>query len=254
MGVSLYLTDSFQRYVDNFPTALAFALLLVFVIIFTQLQGVFVSSGTIFLDYGMLASNPLAAAALLFLAAVFLFFYSILVILIVFAVRRDLSRVKVHYYLTERVQKFAFKLFAFLAVLTIAIFTAFSLLVYAGLPALAINLVLFVLAVAFLFLPQAIVVDEEGLGSSINSNFEFMRKHPGAVLRVFAAGAAIMLALPLAEYAIDMVALVGNFVTLFVALVFVVPYLEILKTEFYMRKYDLVKYAHRKIPAPRRYH
>ncbi|MBU0662807.1 MAG: hypothetical protein ABH854_04030 [Candidatus Diapherotrites archaeon] len=253
----MYITDSFRRYVDNFPTAFAFALLLVFVVLFTQLEGAFISSGSIFLDYGLFKPGPVALVLLLLVSLAFLFFYSVLLTLMIFAIRRDLSRVRLHYYLSERITKFSFKMFRFLALFAIILILIAAVLTQIGVPALLVGILLLAAAVAFLFVPQSIVVDEESLRSSISSNFEFIRAHPGAVLRVLAAGFVIMLILPLLEYLLDLLTLalnfaplMGNFATLFITFVFVMPYLEVLKTEFYMNKYELVRRSHEKIEPP----
>lgn len=254
----MYLTDSFKLYLENFPTALAFALLLVFVAIFGQVHGFFVTSGSIFLGYGLVKLNTIDAAVLLGSTLLFMFFLSVFISLMIFAVRRDMSKVRLQYYLAERINKFAFKLFFFLAAFTLVLALINAMLIQFGISALPANLVMLVLAVAFLFVPQAIVIDEESLGSSVTWNFEFMRTHPGAVFHVLATGFILMFAMPLIEYAVDMltlslniVPLTGNFVTLFLTLVFVVPYLEVLKTEFYMHKFELVKHSHRTIDPKR---
>jgi len=63
-------------------------------------------------------------------------------------------------------------------------------------------------------------------------------------LAVLILGCALLLGVGLLEYMLDMFFLrffVGEFVTLLLTLVFVVPFMEITKTYFYMLKFNLIK-------------
>ncbi len=229
----------------SITTALAFALLLVFVLPFFSLSNTIVSSGTVLIDYGFLKQGPVSLLILLAFAAMFLFAYSVLVSLMVFAVRNDLSHVKVHLYLKEKIDKFALKYFVLLAAFTLVFAALTALLVDFGVPVPAVNVLLLALSASLLFLPQAIVIDEESLWSSVLAGWEFILKNPVGFLMVLGFGAVSILALQIIEFAVDYFFTGGNFLSLFVALVFLVPYTEALKTYIYMNRFGIMQSYHK---------
>ncbi|MCX8189610.1 MAG: hypothetical protein N3F05_00035 [Candidatus Diapherotrites archaeon] len=253
------ISKSFQEYKSNFKICLLFALLLafvpVFIIPFFRVPffetGITLSSGTILIDY-MLSTQ---AIPIFILALVFLFFYSFLIGLICLAVRRDLSKVKVHFYLKEMVSKFAFKIFGFYAIILALVFIPALILSSISLNLLVAFLVfVFIISIFFMFVPQAIVIDEVSLETALAESASFVRKNPVIALKVVFLMAALLLLVGLIEFILDMVALTGVFgslvasefivgqvISIAITLVFVVPFIEILKTFFYMLKFDLIK-------------
>ncbi len=238
---ALLLANSWQQYKVNFKTALVFALLSVFVLAFASFQNVFVSSGSIFLDYNPSTALVLQLLALAALIALSLLFYSLFVSILVLGVRRNLSKLKLHFYISEMMQKFTCRVFLFYLLYCFLLFALAVLLLYLQVSILLINLVVLLVAVALLFVPQAIVVDEEGLLHAVHNNFEFIAGNKRSTLTIVVVGALLLAVLQLIEFAVDQVALVGALVSLFIALVFVLPFLEIMKTYLYMLKFDLIK-------------
>ncbi len=236
---------SVRAYLGNLPSALAFALLLVFALPFAWISNAIVSSGTVLIGYGFLKQPLLEIILLLCLTLAFLFFYSVIVCVMVLAVRRDLSSVKTNYYLREKVQKFGLKYFRFLAIFTIIAAVAATLLLEIGVPLALVNLALLLVSASFIFLPQAIVVDEEGLAASVLSNWDFIIKNPGTFLLVSAFGAVTLLILQLLEYLADYFLFAGSYLSLLIALVVLVPFFEALKTQVYMERFSLISsYEH----------
>ncbi|MEK6957462.1 MAG: hypothetical protein AABW99_00570 [archaeon] len=244
------LRGALNRYLKNFSTAFSFVLLLVFVLPFILgkegefLASSFVSSATVFIDYGFINEPLLNSALLLALAFVFLFCYSVLVCLMVLAVRGDLSNVKMNNYLAEKIGKFAFRYFRFLALFTIIASIAGAILIAYGLPIWVLNLLLMFLSASFLFLPQTIVVDEESLGSSIFRNWDFISKNMFSFVQVLALGVVSLFLLQLIEFALDYFFFVGSFVSLLIGVVFLVPFIEVVKTQIYMHRFGLIKSYH----------
>ncbi|MCR4368515.1 MAG: hypothetical protein NUV67_01265 [archaeon] len=236
--------EAIGSYRKNLSTAFSFAILLVFVLPFVWLSNTIVSSGTTMIDYGFLRDNPIDSLLLLLTALLFLYFYSLFVCLIVFSVRRDLSEVRVSHFLNEKIHAHALKYFVFLSAFTIIGAVLSAILVSYGVPPIWLNLVIFLVSSSFLFLSQTIVVDEESLGASVASNWDFISRHPRDFLAVMLFGIVSVFALQLVEFMIDYVVLVGNFVSLFIGLVFLVPFIEVLKTRIYMERFSLIKNYH----------
>ena len=233
-----------ESYKKNISTAFGFALLLVFVLPLTWLSNSIVSSGTVLIDYGFLRMPIVDLVLMLVFSLAFLFFYSLLVCLMIFSVRKDLSHVKIKHFLNEKIILLATKYFRFLAVFTIIGAVISSFLLEFGFPVFAINILIFVLSSSFLFLGQTIVVDEESLRSSISSNWEFIMKHPRDFLFVIVLGVVGVIILLLIEFVLDYFFLVGSFFSLILSLVLLVPFLEVFKTRIYMKRFDLIRSYH----------
>ena len=233
--------EAIVSYRKNISAAIGFALLLVFVLPFVMLSNAFISSGTVLIDYGFLSNISLEIVLLLIFTLLFLYFYSLFVCLMVFTVRKDLSHVKIGIYLNEKLQKFAFKYFRFLAIFTVSAAILSSVLINQGVPIELINIILFFASASFLFLAQTIVVDEESLRSSILANWEFILKDFKTFLVVMLFGIISVGILQLVEFAIDYFFLVGNFVSLLIALIVLVPFLEVLKTRIYMHRFEIIR-------------
>lgn len=237
--------QAFHSYVSNFKAVLTFALLLVFVVPFFYLSGAFIGSGSLMLDYNFLRLDVVQVLGLLVLMALYLFFYSLFSVVVIMAVRHDISKVRIHHYLSEKMYHFTLRLFSFYFVFSLVAALISALLANAGLPMVVMNVVWLVAFAAFLFVPQAIVVDEKHLRDSVDWNFEFIKENQGAFLNVLVIGAVLMLALPVVEFALESTLFIGKYVALIIALVFVAPFMECVKTYAYMQKFALIRHAHR---------
>jgi hypothetical protein len=159
----------------------------------------------------------------------------------VFGVRRELSAVRLHYYLTEQFSKFSLKYFIFLLFFSAAV-TAFSAFFFLhSAPMLTVNFMVFLFSLAFVFVAQAIVVDEASLFTSIKLNFEYIYRNFDSFLYVAAVGVVLTFSLVLLEYILDYFFMAGWFITVLISLLFLIPFLETLKTQLYMNKFDLIK-------------
>ena len=234
--------EAINSYKENISTAFAFALLLVFVLPFVWLSNSFISSASVLIDYGFLKQPLIDSIFLLIFTLLFLFCYSLLICLMVFSVRKDMSNVKVQHFLNEKIIKHTFKYFRFLTIFTLIAAIVSSVLIEVGVSVEIINLILFVVSSLFLFLAQTIVVDEESLRSSIVSNLDFIFNNFSNFLKVMLFGIISVFVLQIFEFVIDYFFLVGNFLSLIIALVFLVPFIETLKTRIYMKRFDIIKH------------
>jgi hypothetical protein len=92
--------EIFQHYKRNLKANISLGIMLVFVFLFTFfLPNIFLASGTLFLDYGLSQIQWWSFGLELILVLLALIFYSIFVTLIIFAVRKEMSTVKVTYYI-----------------------------------------------------------------------------------------------------------------------------------------------------------
>lgn len=219
-------------------------MLLVFVAVFIQMSNVFASSGSMFFDYN-LSSQSIGLLALEIIAlAIFLALYSAFVSVIAFSVRSEMSHVKIHFYVKEMLEKFALRLFAFYFVLVAVLSLLGVLFVSMGVQAGVMNLLFLLITVFLIFVPQSIVVDEKGLRKAIYHNFDFILTNFPAFILVIVVSAILLLAVPLVELYFDQFNYAGSMVAIAITLLFVVPFIETLKTQIYMLKFGMVKARH----------
>ncbi len=249
----MFLLNALRDYADNLVVALSFLILAVFVLPFILLGeafgGIFANGGTVLLSYSFIKAFGLQLALAAAAVVVFLFLYSVFVTLMVYAVRRDLSKVPLTMYLSGRIRRFAIKYFFFvLAFSVVASLAAATALLFGAMPA-AVNAVIGIAALPFLFLPQSIIIDEEGFWNSVRGNFEFIRHYPDAFVFAVVLGFVLAFLLPAIEFIFDYYFAIGRIAAILFALLFALPFFEAAKTELYMLKYDLVR-SSRTLPAP----
>jgi len=238
---SLLLQNSWDQYKANFKTALVFALLLVFVPVFALFPNIYLTSGSIFIDYNVSLSNIGSLLAAAGLIALFLLFYSFFLSIIILSVRKNLSKLKLQVYLHEMIQKFTLRIFAFYVLFCLLLFLASVALISAGVHVLVSSLLLFMVSFLLMFVPQAVVVDEEGLRHALLTNFEFLASHPKSFVTATVIGAVLVALLQLFEFGLAHLTLFAPYVSMLVGLVFILPFVEILKTYQYMMRFELIK-------------
>jgi len=230
---------AFKDYLENFKLNLLFGVLLIFSFI-ALFENIFIGSGSIFLEYNIFSVDPIVLAVQLLSIIVFLVFYSLFLSFLIFNVRNKLNNVRMNYYLKEKLHKFGFALAIFFVLYFLVFFFFSSLLVFLSFPLLAVNFILLIASVLLLFVPQSIVIDEGKIFHSIQNSIEFLAKNPSTVFKVILMSVVFLLVLPLIEFLFDFIYLTGNYVSLLISLFFVVPFIEIVKTRLYMKKFGLV--------------
>ena len=235
--------NAFRVYLGNLRVSLWFALLLVFTGIFPLFFNMIYSSGTIFLEYTL--NVPQATLVLQIIGiALYLLCYSFFLSMIVFGVRKELSTVRVQYYFAEVLHKIVFKLFAFMVLYVFALLVLSFVLFAFGVPTWLLVALMLLLSLPTLFVPQVIVVEELPVFEAVAEAFDFMKKHWMFSLALLVLGSVVMAVLLYIELLIDQAFptwFAGRIVTLLVSLLFLIPFLESLKTYFYMMKFGIIK-------------
>jgi len=228
-----------RDYSENLKMNLLFGILLIFSF-FALFENIFVSSGTIFIEYSVFSGDFSVLFIELIAVLVFLVFYSLFVSFLIFNVRNKLNKVRMHYYLSEKLHKFSFALALFFILYFLFFYLVYSLLLFIEAPLLLVVFILFLISVLLLFVPQSIVIDEGRIFHSIENSAEFLLKNPLTVLKVIVMSTVFLFVVSLIEFVFDFVFLIGNYVSLLLVLFFVVPFIEIVKTRLYMKKFGLV--------------
>ncbi len=241
LAVRMILVRSIQAYFENFVTSIIFLLLGLFVFLFVVLSDFFLSSGNIFFDYGFFTSFSVVTVLELALVLVCIGFFSVFVSAMVFAVRQDLAKVKFAQYVREKIPRFSMELFEFFVLLFIFELVVGFVFLSLGLPLFAVALVLLPVNALLVFVPQSIVVDELSWDKAVSFNLHFIRTNIGTTLWVWILGMILVGMLPFVELLFDRFDFAGRFVSLFVALLIVIPFFETVKTVAFMTKFGIVK-------------
>jgi len=98
---------------------------------------------------------------------------------------------------------------------------------------------LFVITLLFWFIPQIIVIEKQSAEYSIVLNINYIKKKPVYFVYLFVT----VFILTLLTYIIDVIfgVFAGPIIATVFFVMFVIPFIEILKTEVYLGKYDLLK-------------
>ncbi len=244
----------FRQYKENLKLSLSFSILLVFIFFFLRFSNIALLNGTLFFDYSFAPLGLEVIVAEMLAGFVFIAMYSILLTLLLLAVRNDLSHIKVRFYLREMVQKFFVTVFLYFVLLSVLFVALVTIGVWFSLPLIWINLILLILSLSLIFVPQSLVVDEKPISESIQSNWYVIRSHPMDFLLVVVISMVAVGILPLIEAGVDYFVYAGRYVTVLLMFVVIIPFIEILKTILYMNRFELVRgheYARKKHPGLR---
>ncbi len=233
----------FKEYAENIKVAIAFALLALIVPVFSYFENISIASGSMFWEYSTgFEQINLLTSLIAFL--IFTWFYSLFVSAIILSVRRNLSKIRMDFYLTEMIQKFTMKLFIFYTVLGLILILGGTVLITSGLDPVVVNALILIAASVLMFVPQALVVDETHIMNAVKESFDFFTKNFNKTVLVLFSGAVILAVIGIIEYFLDLTAIEffgGRFISLILVLVFAIPFIETLKTYLYMLKINLIK-------------
>lgn len=237
MGV---LDRSFELYVENWYASLVFGLLLMFAAWFQFFPNAFLAAGTFFWDIGVPALPAPNILAAILSTLVYILFFSVFLSVIIFQIRRRLVHVNLKVYLREIFQRFVLRLFLFWAVLSVVLFALHSALVLGGVSAPVAILLISILALSLFFVPQAVVVDEEGLIHALLNNFEFLIRKPVSFASAIVLGLVLVAVLQVVDAGLANSVEGGHLAGLVLGVLFVLPFLEIVKTYLYMGKFGVL--------------
>lgn len=243
------LEEIFEHYKGNIKVSLIFGIMLIFVIMLIQFSNIFITSGSVFLDYNFIYANPFILLFEVILMVVAIALFSFFLTVLIFDVRKEMSPIKIEYYMKDMVRKFTTRIFMFYLIYSaaIAVWTAIFVNLNPLFPGIYIfgAFVSLIVSLLFVFVPQTIVIEEERLRNAVTSNFDFIKKNPRAYFNVLLVSTAMIMIIPVIEFLFDFLFYSGRFIALLATLLFVIPFIEIYKSHLYMLKFDLVKSTHR---------
>lgn len=233
-----------KQYLKNFKAGIAFLVLLFFAPFLLFLQNTtFFSTGSFFL-YFDLKNAGIASIALTVLLGLFeVVVYSVLVTILVMSVKQKILG-RQPGFVRDKIKKFSFHLTVFYFLFLAIIYVAGAIFYFLQLPLWVFVLTGFLASLAFFYVPQSIIVDEYSLRHALEASFDFCMEKKKDVFTPLLIGALATILAVLFEFVLDTAfveLLPGRILSLVIVLGFVVPYTEILKTYFYMKKNALLK-------------
>lgn len=230
------LSAAFKKYKTNIKLVLATSLLLIFTLFLVN--PIFsLSGGNLNLSYNLLNQDPLIILLTLIAFAAIIFAYSLLQTLVVYKVQNEYGFDKRNSFEIRRpfLELLKFNM-SFFLLLYIFICFLFDL---GLLNNLFINLGLLILTALFWFIPQIIIMEKQSAEYALYNNLNYIKKKWVYFIYLFVS----VFILTMITYIIDVLfgIFVGPIIATVFFVVFVIPFIEILKTEVYLQKYNLLK-------------
>ncbi len=245
MSVKLLLKHSWKSYSSNLKFILAFSIPLLFALPLASLLPNYVASSGVFLRFSSLQTD-LTAGSALFIILAFLFsllLYSFAVTAINMVVKHQRTLTRIRHTEFEAIEVLTLKLFTVFLAAFLASFVG-ALWLRDAYPSKSQFLVpawSLLVSLIVLFVPQALVIENHHLWSALELAFKVLtRKFYYFVFFLLLSSALILAntALFLALSDFGPVALQAG-VT--VNALFILPFLEVLKTQIYLSKYSLLR-------------
>ncbi len=234
MGMDI--SNAFKKYKSNIKLVMSTSLLLIFTLFLVN-PLFSLAGGSLNVTYDLLNQNPLIILLTIVAFLAIVFAYTLVQTLVVYRVQQEYGFDKRNSFEIKR---------PFLELLKFN--ASFFLLLYIGLCFLfdfgllnnvLVNICLLILTALFWFIPQIIIMEKQSAEYALIINLNYIKKNWVYFVYLFVA----VFILTLVTYIID--ALFGVFTGPIIAtvlfVVFVIPFIEILKTEVYLDKYNLLK-------------
>lgn len=243
--IGLILRKSVAEYMANFKVVatlgilvLFFSFLMFFKQFFPFLDQFFFSSGTAFLSFnpGGWDSTIIGLA----IGIVFLYLFSFFVSVITYSVKQDVQHFSLDVYWDTLFKSAALKIFVLYLILSIVFYALMFFGLMGGYSAGALVLC-FIVSVLLMYAPQSIVLDELTVSASVAESVRFWMKNPVVAGVTVLLSAFLLFVIVFIELALEMASLPGIAVSLLLTLLFLVPFIEQMKSYSFMMKFDLIR-------------
>ncbi len=234
--MSMDIAVAFKKYVKNIKLVFATSLLFIFTLFLVN-PLFSLSGGSINLTYELLNQDPLIIILTLVAFIAIIFAYTLFQTIIVFKMGREYDFDNKN---SREIKRPFIELLKFNVSFFLLLFIALCILFDFGIiNNIFVNIILFVITLLFWFIPQIIVIEKQSAEYSIVLNINYIKKKPVYFVYLFVT----VFILTLLTYIIDVIfgVFAGPIIATVFFVMFVIPFIEILKTEVYLGKYDLLK-------------
>ncbi len=233
-----------EAYLSHLPLLLLFSISFIIAFLipvfaplptYNDMGGIFLRTASIFVNL-----TPLTSAVIVFSALFSLLFLSFAIVAITTMVKHKRTVVKIGHAVMEGLEKHTARVFMVLLLYT-AILALMSILEYSfGITQLLGAIVGIALSPFFFYAPMSIVIDEKGMWRAMESSFLFFFKRFDYVLLWLALAIVILSVFDVIFIAVSG-SLISRYALLIVDSLFVLPFLVMLQSECYLKRFALLK-------------
>jgi len=227
---------TFKKYFLNIKFVLLTSVLFIFTLF--AINPLFkITGGSLDISYNLFLENPISIIITLIAITTFILIFTLLQVILIYRVEDSYAFEK---YPISDIRKSFIELFQFNIIYYLIIVLLSSFLYEIGLlDNIFTNLILFIISILFWFIPQIIVLEKEKAIHALVINFNYIKRNYLYLIYLFIS----CFILVLITYVIDVIFGVfgGTIISNIFFVLFVIPFIEILKTEIYLDKYNLLK-------------
>jgi hypothetical protein len=231
---------SLKKYIENYKLAFSYSILFIFLLfIIDPLITIF--GGTLNLSYSIVNTHFVNLILILITTFVLMFIYSLIQSVLIYKIGKEYSISEIVPF--KKVKKLFYKLLKFNFIFFLLLFLISSIFYDLNILNNVIVQIIFLIISVFLwFVPQIIILENETISKSILLSIKYFQRNWFHFLTLFLSAFILILITSLLDILIPGVA--GIVVSTGFLVIFVIPYIEILKTEIYLNKYNLLKPRH----------
>ncbi|MFH0906008.1 MAG: hypothetical protein V1824_01565 [archaeon] len=226
-----------KKYSENYK--LIFAISILFIFLLLMINPIFsLSGGSLNLTYNI-SNIGLANLVITLIALIaFITVFTVIQVLIISRVENSYNFNRTSNTFEEIKHPF-FELLKFNIIFYIAVFAIYSFIYDLGINALIFDIVLFVVMIIVWSVPQIVIMERESVEKSIIISLNYINQNWIFILYLFLVSFILMIITIVIDVLFGNIA--GSIISTGFFVLFVIPYIEILKTEMYLDKYRLLK-------------
>ncbi len=231
---------SFKKYFENYKLAFSYSVLFIFLLFIID-PFISMFGGTLNLSYNLVDAPFVNMVVILITMLILNFIYSLIQSVLIYKIGKDyhisetvpFKKIKQIFY---KLLKFNFSFFLFIFLIS-AILYDFNIL-----NNILIQLIFLIISIALWFVPQIMVLENESISKSIYLSIKYFGRNWFHFITLFLSAFILIIITSLLDILIPGVG--GFIISTGFLVIFVIPFIEILKTEIYLNKYNLLKPRH----------
>jgi hypothetical protein len=231
---------SFKKYIENYKIAFSYSILFIFLLFIID-PFISMFGGTLNLSYNLMNGHIVNILLVFLTVFVLTFIYSLLQTILIYKIGKDYSfaetipfkKIKKVFY---KLVRYNFSFFLIMFLISVILFDLNLLNNYIT------QIILLIIAVLLWFVPQVIVLENEDVLKAIYLSGLYFKRNWFHFITLFLCSFILILITSLLDILIPSIG--GTIISSLFLIVFTIPFIEILKTEIYLNKYNLLKPRH----------
>jgi hypothetical protein len=227
--------DSFNKYIKNIKIILIVTILFMFALYLVNPMFSLIG-GSLDISYNLLLENSVNIIISLLSTIVLILAYTLIQTIIIYKIEDSYN---FENYKIDEIKNSFFELTKFNIIFYVMIFLISAYLYSINFFNSFSTLILTIVCILFWYIPQIIVLEKEKTITAILINFNYIKRNIIHLLYLFVC----VFILTFFTYFLDVLfnGFSGTIISTIFFVIFVIPFIEILKTETYLNKYNLLK-------------